>query len=277
MFDCNRAYHKKVQNYIVAAVFIALGLVAFATFFFNAPSDTSKKTSAFTLHPDTRNRIKCDDLEGPAFLLAEHLTLDMYQLHQIILECGEQEKSFNRVKDLNGHLKMIATEFSGRPLVEYYVIGLTVLMRRGIEVEASLKQFEMAWEIHQAALLQGLSSRWLISTCDTILDFFTDATELAAAARCVLFGNTVKLYETERFALSCNSTQYMRMEFKNYPLYDGVVAFLIGRGDDAIRNLKRRLDNFKTGQRSLCLASKIMLELLSRAEDHDTVFRRLKG
>ena len=266
MIGCNNEHHF-VQN-IVVTLFALFFFVAFATFF-SIP--TRKQPTLFTLHPDKDGRVKCEDLEGAAFLTERS---DLSQLHLSILECGKQEKSFNRVKDLNGHLKMIATEFSGRPVVEYYVIGLTVLMRRGIEVESSFKNFKMAWEIHEDTLLHGLSSRWLISTCDTLWDFSTDPTDLAAAAGCVLFGTTMKLAETERFITSCNSTKYMPMEFKNYPLYDGIVAFIIGKGD-AVLNLKKRMEKFSTGQ--LCLASKIMLELLSRAEQHDTIFRRLKG
>lgn len=197
---------------------------------------------------------------------------DLEQLKITVVEDGQQEYSFGRKDDLNDHLKMLAAEFSGRSQIEFFHAATTVFVRRGLNRPACAARFRRMWEQEAEFLLSRLDSRWLVSACDTIMDTFDDPYEIATASAGVLFMNTIKLYETERLALGMAQRTPQDYRALRHPqrLFDGMAAYVIGSGE-MVSIMVRRL---RTTVRPGHLAPRIVLELLNRANAHDTVFRR---
>jgi hypothetical protein len=75
-----------------------------------------------------------------------------------------------------------------------------VLLRRRIDLETNLARTRMLWRSEAPFLVAKLDSRWLVSACDTIIDHWHEPEERALALAGTLFANTIKLYETERWA-----------------------------------------------------------------------------
>lgn len=89
-----------------------------------------------------------------------------------------------------------------------------------------------------------------------------------------MFTKTIKLYETERLATGRTSAaeQYEQAEGRT-ALHDGSSAFSIGSGHlviDMHQRVEASLDYGGIGAR-------LLRELLSRASEHPTVFKRFKS
>ncbi len=131
------------------------------------------------------------------------------------------------------------------------------------------------WRAECAFLTERLDTRWLISACDTIIDLSDNSADVATAYAGSLFMNTIKLYETEILASggavpSNDGRQSYRAIEGRVPLFDGMSAFVIGRGD-MIANLYERATRVCRGETP---AQMILAELLKRANENNTVFRR---
>lgn len=184
------------------------------------------------------------------------------------LDGDEPAASFGRDPDLGKHLTMLRAEFSGKPVALFYHAGITVLIRREMDLTVNVIRFRTLWRRMSAELCAGLDSRWLVSACDTFMDHGENDAERALAAAGALFANTIKLYETERWSRGAEGP--LRVPVGIVPLHDGMTAFLIGRGD-MVANLHRRVLAVTSADRP---AARILRELLARASRHDTVFRR---
>lgn len=182
----------------------------------------------------------------------------------------EKSLLIGRRKDLRTHLDELSREFAGEPQLHLYHAVLIVHIRRNVLREQAASQFSAIWRANSDHLLEGLSSRWLVSACDTIMDCSSEPYEQAIACAASMLMNTIKLYETERFCTSRGAIDYDRVRMP-VPLFDGMTTFAAGRGD-MIWNLRQR-------SRSICrqdsVAAKIFLELLKRADRLDTIYRRL--
>jgi hypothetical protein len=175
-----------------------------------------------------------------------------------------------RDEDLSVQLGRLEREFAGEPQIELFHAVLNMLVRRRLQASEAYRQFETLWREHGDYLLAKLSARWLISACDTIMDCAKDGRERAIACVGATLMNTIKLYETER--LGNGPPRATLQELPDpIPLFDGMTSFAVG-GGDMIYNLRRRV-------KALCeeggIASRIVLELLRRADRNDTIYRRL--
>jgi polysaccharide pyruvyl transferase WcaK-like protein len=181
--------------------------------------------------------------------------------------------SFFPKADIDEQAEMLRQEFIGRTELELYHAVLMALIRRGIDLTRNLERVHDLWSQETTFLCQNLDSRWLVSACDTIMDYSPKAHERALAAAASLFTNTLKLYETERYATGQSGTPIgYKAITERVPLHDGMCAFLIGRGD-MIANLHRRVLAVCDADTP---AAAILRELLHRASEHDTVYKRLK-
>lgn len=188
---------------------------------------------------------------------------------------SESVYSFGRADDLDEHIDLVRREFSGRSHLEFFHAVLTILIRRAIDTAASAELFRSMWRAECAFLTERLDTRWLISACDTIIDLSDNSADVAAAYAGSLFMNTIKLYETEILASggavpSNDGPQSYRAIEGRVPLFDGMSAFVIGRGD-MIANLYERARRVCRGETP---AQMILAELLKRANENNTVFRR---
>lgn len=195
------------------------------------------------------------------------------------IQQGSAIPSFGEKQDIEEHLAMLRQEFSGSSELEFLVASTIVHIRRDIRADAYFDQFSTIWSAHTDFLLERLSSRWLVSCCDTIADRSDDESEKTIAFSASLFMNTIKLYESERLAQSLvgPAPQPLKTstipELKRVPLFDGMTVFLIGRGE-LIQNLMQRLENLDPKN---SLAASILKQLVARAQHFDTVFRRFKA
>ena len=170
--------------------------------------------------------------------------------------------------DIREHLRTMASQYAGRPMLLYYHMGLIVHIRRDIDVELNWRRFDQLWKDHTNLLLRRLNSRWLTAACDTIVDCADDPAERSAALAGTVLSGITKLYETERRASGQTGTDYK--PFKKLPLYDGLYGFAIGKGD-MVQNLVNRINRPAPPD---AVALRILQVLLQRTRDNDTVLKR---
>ena len=175
-----------------------------------------------------------------------------------------------RMPALDDHLAGVRTTFAGDPQIDFYHAALSVLIRRDMDTPLAIERFERLWGEQGEHLLASLDSRWLVSACDTLMDWASDPRERAVACVGSTLMNTIKLYETERLGSGSMRTPLRELVHPT-PLFDGMTSFSVGWGD-MIYNLRKRTAAVCAGD---TIAGKIVLELLKRADRADTVYRRL--
>jgi len=189
--------------------------------------------------------------------------------------------AFGRIPALDQHIGMLAREFAGASQLEFTLACTIVMLRRGIEVKRNLARFRRIWFWHGRFLCRRLSSRWLISAADTLIDFPRTRAEQATAMAAVVLGTTVKLYETERrlsdpgnSAVSGRtSVPVVDPNQKPEEIFDGLTAFQVGHGD-LITNFNARLARFCSGRRRNT-ATRILDELMQRMRTYDSAYARM--
>jgi hypothetical protein len=195
---------------------------------------------------------------------------DLEALKRTRVPGQEKHGLVGRKPALDEHLACVRTSFAGEPQIDFYHAALSVLIRRGMDTPLAIERFEQLWSEQGDHLLASLDSRWLVSACDTLMDWARNPLERAIACIGSTFMNTIKLYETER--LGSGTIRTPLQEFAHpAPLFDGMTSFSVGRGD-MIHNLRKRTAAVCAGDTT---AGKIVLELLKRADRADTVYRRL--
>jgi len=204
----------------------------------------------------------------------ENVTKDNFlEMRQILLDVGEPIRSKGKKDKLEDHLMMLKKEFSTQPEICFYHSWLIVHIRRKINLVDSLKAFFLLWREEKEFLLKNLSLRWLVSACDTVIDYSESEIEIAYAMNVVLLINTVKLYETEELMIfnehdisySKNRPQEM------IPLFDNLSAFRIGHGD-MIKNMINRLLSVKANN---VVTYDILLESVRRLHINGSVYKRM--
>jgi hypothetical protein len=194
---------------------------------------------------------------------------DLDHMATRIIDAGEMAYWAGRRGDLEEHLQVLLTTFSGLPFLCFYHAGIIVQIRRSIMLERNVAIFNRLWNEKQDVLLETLSSRWLVAACDTIIDVSADPVEQALALNGTILINITKLYESERYSLG--KPKATRPPPKGtVHLFDGVMRFSVGNGD-MISNMVDRAE--KIAAKSL-VAGKILMELFDRMSKHDTVFKR---
>ncbi|MEZ5958981.1 MAG: hypothetical protein R3C30_00950 [Hyphomonadaceae bacterium] len=172
--------------------------------------------------------------------------------------------------DLAEHLRKLEQEFCGDPLLHYYHAAISVLIRRDIQRDLALQQFEGMWRAAPECLMQ-LSLRWLISACDTLMEHAPNLADRTAGAMGSFLGNAVKLYETERRFSAAPSALDAEAAVAPVSLFDGLTSFSVGYGDMIFNQRQRFAELAREGS----FAHRIVAEIISRLDANDTVFRRL--
>ncbi|MFN4158145.1 MAG: polysaccharide pyruvyl transferase family protein [Gemmobacter sp.] len=165
--------------------------------------------------------------------------------------------------DLEAKLRCLMAQFNGATVLHWYHAGLIVHLRRDLRVAVMRRRFLDLWQDRQEDLLQGLSSRWLVSALDTFADHAETPADRAAAVGVSMAATLLRLAETERSGGAPHGTS---------PNLDGLTLFSVGQGD-AILNLDQRL----SAQAALPGASvpgRLADRLFDRMNACDTVLRR---
>lgn len=192
---------------------------------------------------------------------------DWVSLATTMMPAGEKVYVTGHHQPVEEHLRVLKGEFCGDPVLHYYHAAISVLIRRDIQRDLALRQFDGMWRAQTDCLLK-LSLRWLISACDTLMEHAPNLSDRTAGAAGSLAGNIVKLYETER-KFSDASLLSLNARAPE-PLFDGLTTFSVGSGD-MVFNLRERVH-------ALCreggFAHQILATILERLDRSDTVLSR---
>ncbi|GEK67654.1 hypothetical protein [Paracoccus denitrificans] len=202
---------------------------------------------------------------------------DLAAMRERIVEAGEPVQTGRTEKSLDLHLANLRREFSGQPELLLHHATLIVLIRREVRPAESLGQFLALWGEEAEFLCGNLNLRWLISAADTFADHAPDVQARAAAMMASLLGNTVKIYESDRYIRGAGVSAPLpkrveRLQTERVTLFDGMLVFTVGT-EDTLRNMYWRLEPyFAAGH-----AGKILKTVYDRMQVNDTAFARLRA
>ena len=204
--------------------------------------------------------------------------VNIQQLKTNIISGDQVEYTYGSDKDLNTHIQNLRQEFVGQPELNHYHASLIVLIRRDIDVQQNFNTFKALWLAERDFLLEHLNIRWLISACDTFIDYDEDMTLQAILMNAIVLMNTIKAQETE--AILCDlqyheneSTKHI-LQNERVALFDGTSALAVGT-DDTLRNMRWRLDKV-CGHHEL---GQIVIEIFDRLQmdENPNIYSRFEN
>lgn len=150
---------------------------------------------------------------------------------------------------------------------------LIVNLRRGIDAEQSWQQLRTIVEGQGEQLCRQLNTRWLVSICDTYVDFGTEI-ERRNAMFITMLANLEKVGQT--FVMwRVNYVDPFEVPASHQPrklkLWDGMTSMHLDIGD-VTNNLFRRLDNLLASTPHL---HAIFKTVIARIASHDTILGTL--
>ncbi len=203
--------------------------------------------------------------------------VDIEQLKNNLIHGEHIQYTYGSDKDLNTHIQNLKQEFVGQAELNHFHASLIVLIRREIDVEINYQKFKALWLSERDFLLGSLNIRWLLSACDTFIDYDDDTTLQAILMNAIVMINTIKAQETE--AILCdihyheNEQKKHTLQTERVGLFEGTSALAVGT-DDTLRNMRWRLDkvcaHHELGQ--------IVLEIFDRLQkdDNNNIYMRTK-
>lgn len=203
---------------------------------------------------------------------------DLNQLKNTILDGNSTQYTYGSAKDLNQHIEQLKEEFVGQSELNHFHASLIVLIRRGVDPKQNFQKFRRLWLIEEKFLLKSLNTRWLISACDTFIDYDDDPLLQAILMNAIVLINTLKMQETE--AILCD-IQYIendqiksQLQSERVALFDGTSALAVGT-DDTLRNMRWRLDKICKYHE----LGEIVIEIFSRLQldEHNNLYSRFKN
>ena len=182
--------------------------------------------------------------------------------------------------DLEIHLNNLKHQSLGESELCFYHNTLVILMRRKYKTDKTFAEFERLWEAESDYLLEHLSLRWIVSACDTFIDYSDDTSRAAILMNVITLMNTLRVHETRSFLqLSANAEPMTLLDEKteklyagDLPLYDGLTYFRIGT-DDSLRNMRKRYSKFLKVDK---LATTILLAVFEKLQNNNSAFATLR-
>jgi hypothetical protein len=159
--------------------------------------------------------------------------------------------------------------FVDKPAIVYAHTATVIMIRRKINLAESIIFFNQIWSEAGCHLVNFINTKWLLSACDTLIDYGETEADRAYALAGSLLMKTIKLYESE--LISRQAFQNELVAIPKQELFDGYLSFSIFQGD-LIGNLKCRVENI--GVESP--AKLILKTLFLRANIENTVYKRLE-
>ncbi|GAA0320094.1 hypothetical protein GCM10009129_17240 [Psychrobacter aestuarii] len=179
-----------------------------------------------------------------------------------------------RTKALPAHIDNLRHQFIGSSELCFYHAVLVVLLRRHYQPEQTFAAFESLWKTQSDYLLDTLSLRWLVSACDSFVDYSACPVRAATLMNVATLINTLKVYETQRYlyALPADAPLCPKRTASLYqthlPLYEGLTLFRIGT-DDTLKNMRQRYQRFQARDE---LAGRMLLGVFDRLHHADSAF-----
>ncbi|TXD97906.1 hypothetical protein ES754_02825 [Psychrobacter frigidicola] len=186
-----------------------------------------------------------------------------------------------RIKNLESHLDGLKHQFIHQSELCFYHATLIVLLRRNYKPQEVFAEFERLWAVETDYLLNNLSLRWIVSACDSFIDYSADTTRAAVFLNVITLINTLKVYETKQFLqLSSVPDQTPLLTDKvaalyscHLPLYDGLTYFRIGT-DDTLKHMRSRYQKLYTVDK---LATTVLLFVFDRLQSNNSAFATLRA
>lgn len=206
------------------------------------------------------------------------LNVNTSHLKTTIIEGDSPSYTYGADKDISKHIENLRAEFVGQPELNFYHAKLIVLIRREFQTTKHYAEFEQLWANESEFLCQNLSTRWLISACDTFIDYSDDNYLKALLMNAVVLINTIKLQESERFLTATQNTpvdeqRKQSLQTERLPLFDGVAGFAVGT-DDTLRNMRWRLDRLIQAHTLGCIVDEIFNRV--QLQESNTVYSRFR-
>ena len=191
---------------------------------------------------------------------------------KIQLVPGEpKEFVVGQMADLEQQYDMVRPEFVGKPRLCFELAKLIIQIRREINVEENQRQFSELFLSEVNFFCEHLSTRWLVSVCDTIADYGNSQQQKSAI--CIsTFVNLIKLSETERL-IGQPAADDVEGFLESWPhsLGGGMTSYHISSGDMP-RNLFRRIERCLENTPALKV---VFLTILQRIQRSDNLLSRL--
>lgn len=147
-----------------------------------------------------------------------------------------------KIADINQHKTAIEKEFIGRPRVCAEVAKSIIHIRRNDARTENLERLTNMLNTHLELLVSNSDIRWLVSICDTIVDF-GPPDQKPLAMMIVNFTNMLKLWDTSDSLLTDSEINKQKTaNYKTTPLWEGVITFDIKHGDMP-NNMMKRMNN----------------------------------
>lgn len=186
-----------------------------------------------------------------------------------------------KTKDLEGHLNNLKYRSIGEPELCFYHNTLVILLRRKYKTKETFAEFERLWLTETEFLLSHLSIRWIVSACDTFIDYSNNPSRRAILMNVITLVNTLRTYETDRhLRLSTgtdlppfNEDKKAELYKGDLPLYDGLTYFRIGT-DDSLRNMRKRYTKFYKVDE---FATTILLDVFEKLQNNKSAFTTLRS
>ena len=182
--------------------------------------------------------------------------------------------------DLEAHLNNLKHQSLGESELCFYHNTLVILMRRKYKIDKIFAEFESLWVAESQYLLENLSLRWIVSACDTFIDYSDDTNRAAILMNVITLMNTLRTYETKNFLQLPTNAKSMPLQTEktdmlyagDLPLYDGLTYFRIGT-DDSLRNMRKRYSKFLKVDK---LATTILLAVFEKLQHNQSAFATLR-
>ena len=158
---------------------------------------------------------------------------------------------------------------SSSETLQNQIAALIRELRNERDIDANWPAFRNLVENHIEETVRSTSTRWLVSICDTYVDYGDPfQARNAMAISCVV--NTIRLAETTHFVRpDIDSTKWEETRLKPVELYDGLTTFAIDR-QDTFLNLSRRLHKLLSDDPVMTAIWRVILE---RLNTHDTIIQ----
>jgi hypothetical protein len=206
--------------------------------------------------------------ETPDLLPSISCDLDALE-HIIIPDEPESERVNGQRANMSVQLDLLRRSHRGRSeLALYHALSIAYLRRNTKHTEKSMVLFRRFWTEKSSTLAVCLDTRWLISALQTFYDHGQSAGEKAAGGVGFMYGNMIKVYETEFAAITDNvDIQHGKFKNRSFPTMYGFKP-----GDDILININvLAFDAAVNGG----LAKVPLLELLKRSKNANTLFQRI--
>lgn len=178
------------------------------------------------------------------------------------------EATPRRRSDMTAQRKILTNTFAGRTELELlHALAISYLRRDTPHTKKAWTIFRRIWTEQSNFMIRSINARWLISALQTFYDHSDDSRERTAGVSGFLYGNLIKVYETEYSARQRKRTPEIR-HYKNRSV-PGLSGFK--PGDDILININVIvLEAAKNGG----LAAKPLMALLEIISSSNTIFYR---